>query len=93
MLSVTSLTPGLSHIIKLKTRHLKTTNINLHCFTYNLTTLSKPKSQQVSTNEGNIFNAAVPTSFELKTNANYYVIILSIINKYTRCLLHAGYQI
>ena len=45
---------------------------------YGLTTLNKPKSHQVSTNDGNIFNAAVPTSVELKTNANNYVIIVSI---------------
>ena len=39
---------------------------------YGLTTLNKPKSRQVYTNDGiitqNIFNAAVSTSVELKTN-------------------------
>ena len=38
--------------------------------TCGLTTLNKPKSRQVSTNDGiitqNIFNAAVPTSIERK---------------------------
>ena len=37
---------------------------------YGLTTLNKPKSREVSTNDGiitqNIFNAAVPTSIETK---------------------------
>ena len=37
---------------------------------YGLTTLNKPKSREVSTNNGiitqNIFNAAVPTSIETK---------------------------
>ena len=40
--------------------------------TYGLTTLNKPKSRQVYTNDGiitqNIFNAAVSTSVKLKTN-------------------------
>ena len=45
---------------------------------YGFTTLNKPKSLQVSTNERNILNAAFPTSVELKTNANNYVIIVSI---------------
>ena len=39
-------------------------------FSYGLTTLNKPKSREVSTNDGiitqNIFNAAVPTSIETK---------------------------
>ena len=39
---------------------------------YGLTTLNKPKSRQVYTNDGiitqNIFNAAVSTSVELKKN-------------------------
>ena len=39
---------------------------------YGLTTINKPKSRQVYTNDGiitqNIFNAAVSTSVELKTN-------------------------
>ena len=39
---------------------------------YGLTTLNKPKSRQVYTNDGiitqNIFNAAVSTSVKLKTN-------------------------
>ena len=38
--------------------------------TYGLTTLNKPKSKEVSTNDGiitqNIFDAAVPTSIETK---------------------------
>ena len=37
---------------------------------YGLTTLNKPKSKEVSTNDGiitqNIFDAAVPTSIETK---------------------------
>ena len=37
---------------------------------HGLTTLNKPKSREVSTNDGiitqNIFNAAVPTSIETK---------------------------
>ena len=43
---------------------------------YDLTTLNKRKSRQVYTNEGiitqNIFNVAIPTSVELKTNTNSY---------------------
>ena len=41
-----------------------------HMTTYGLTTLNKPKSREVSTNDGiitqNIFDAAVPTSIETK---------------------------
>ena len=41
---------------------------------YGLTTLNKPKLRQVYTNDGiitqNIFNAAVSTSVEFKTNTN-----------------------
>ena len=52
-----------------------------------------PKSRQVYTNDGiitqNIFNAAVSTSVELKTNTKKLrEYLLS-----TRCLLHPGYQI
>ena len=40
------------------------------CLVYGLTTLNKPKSREVYTNDGiitqNIFNAAVPTSIETK---------------------------
>ena len=57
--------------------------------------VNKPKSQQVSTNDGiitqNIFIAAVSTSVELKTSTNklyFYGYLIS-----TRCLLHAGCQI
>ena len=60
-----------------------------------LTTLNKPKSRQVYTNDGiitqNIFNAAVSTSVELKTNTKKLHLCEYLIS--TRCLLHPGYQI
>ena len=62
---------------------------------YGLTTLNKPKSRQVYTNDGiitqNIFNAAVSTSVELKTNTKKLHLCEYLIS--TRCLLHPGYQI
>ena len=63
--------------------------------TTSLTTLEKPKSRQVYTNDGiitqNIFNAAVSTSDELKTNTKKLYFCGYLISK--RCLLHPGYQI
>ena len=54
-----SIIPGRNKIIK-----------ENYISTYGLTTLNKPKSREVSTNDGiitqNIFNAAVPTSIETK---------------------------
>ena len=54
-----SIIPGRNKIIK-----------ENYISTYGLTTLNKPKSGEVSTNDGiitqNIFNAAVPTSIETK---------------------------
>ena len=62
---------------------------------HGLTTLNKPKSRQVYTNDGiitqNIFNAAVSTSVEFKTNTNKLYFCEYLIS--TRCLLHPGYQI
>ena len=63
--------------------------------TYGLTTLNKPKSRQVYTNDGiitqNIFNAAVSTSVKLKTNTKKLYFCEYLIS--TWCLLHLGYQI
>ena len=46
------------------------TNLGIAKLSQGLTTLNKPKSREVSTNDGiitqNIFNAAVPTSIETK---------------------------
>ena len=60
-----------------------------------LTTLNKPKTRQVYTNDGiitqNIFNAAVLTPVELKTNTKKLHFCEYLISK--RCLLHPGYQI
>ena len=50
--------------------HVDTEMCTIDLLTYGLTTLNKPKSREVSTNDGiitqNIFNAAVPTSIETK---------------------------
>ena len=50
--------------------HVDTKMCTIDLLTYGLTTLNKPKSREVSTNDGiitqNIFNAAVPTSIETK---------------------------
>ena len=62
---------------------------------YGLTTLNKPKSRQVYTNVGiitqNIFNAAVSTSVELKTNTKKLYFCEYLLS--TWCLLHPEYQI
>ena len=62
---------------------------------YGLTTLNKPKSRQVYTNDGiitqNIFNAVVSTFVEFKTNTKKLYFCEYLIS--TRCLLHPGYQI
>ena len=62
---------------------------------HDLTTLNKPKSRQVYTNDGiitqHIFNAAVSTSVELKTNTKKLYFCEYLLS--TRCLLHPGYQI
>ena len=64
-------------------------------FSCGLTTLNKPKSRQVYTNDGiitqNIFNAAVSTSGKLKTNTKKLYFCEYLIS--TWCLLHPGYQI
>ena len=65
-----------SKMYKIKKRLLNSVkyrqNYTQFRFSYGLTTLNKPKSRQVYTNDGiitqNIFNAAVSTSVELKTN-------------------------
>ena len=50
--------------------HLHKSNMAANRYIYGLTTLNKPKSREVSTNDGiitqNIFNAAVSTSSETK---------------------------
>ena len=62
---------------------------------FGLTTLNKPKSRQVYTNDGiitqNIFNVAALTYVELKTNTKKLYFCEYSIS--TRCLLHPGYQI
>ena len=58
---------------------------------YGLANLNKPKLRQVYTNDEiitqNIFNAAVSTSIELKTNTKKEYLYEYLIS--TRCLLHA----
>ena len=56
---------------------LEAASINPQNKTHGLTTLNKPKSWQVYTNDGiitqNIFNAAVSTSVELKQIQRNYI--------------------
>ena len=73
----------------------KLTTTYTFLYIYGFTTLNKPKSRQVYTNDGivtqNIFNAAVSTSVKLKTNTKKLYFCEYLIS--TWCLLHPGYQI
>ena len=74
-------------IMKLMMRYVRfyngsaATPVGISC---GLATLNKPKSRQVYTNDGiitqNIFNAAVSTYVELKTNTNKLYLICVDIN-------------
>ena len=73
----------------------KLTTTYTFLYIYGLTTLNKPESPQVYTNDGiitqNIFNVAVSTSVKLKTNTKKLYFCEYLIS--TWCLLHPGYQI
>ena len=73
----------------------KLTTTYTFLYIYGFTTLNKPKSRQVYTNDGiitqNIFNAAVSTSVKLKTNTKKLYFCEYLISIW--CLLHPGYQI
>ena len=73
----------------------KKINNYIYISIYSLTTLNKPKSRQVYTNDGiitqNILNAAVSTSVELKTNTKKLYFCEYLLS--TWCLLHPEYQI